>query len=91
MTIRNSTLKASLIEEGLREIAENGVQNFSMRRVAAACRVSCAAPYKHFKDKEEFFAALIDYIAGIWKERQNKVLETCPQDNCSRLVALSVE
>ena len=91
MAVRNSSLKESLIEEGLREIAENGVQNFSMRRVASACGVSCAAPYKHFKDKEEFFAALIDYIAVIWKERQNSVLENCPTDNRSRLVALSVE
>ena len=91
MAVHNGSLKEKLIEEGLREIAENGVQNFSMRRVAAACGVSCAAPYKHFKDKEEFFVALIDYIACIWKDRQNKVLETCPQDNCSRLIALSVE
>ena len=91
MAVRNGSLKERLIEEGLREIAEHGVQNFSMRRVAAACGVSCAAPYKHFSDKEEFFAALIDYIAGIWKERQNRVLESCQPDNRSRLVALSVE
>ena len=91
MAARNGSVKEKLISEGLREISENGVQNFSMRRVAAACGVSCAAPYKHFRDKEEFFAALIDYIASIWKERQEKVLQSCLEDNRSRLVALSVE
>lgn len=89
--MRNGSVKERLIEEGLREIAENGVQNFSMRRVASACGVSCAAPYKHFRDKEAFFAALIDYIDGIWKECQNKVLENCAEDTHSRLVAISVE
>ena len=88
---RNSSVKERLIEEGLRELAEKGVQGFSMRRVAAVCGVSCAAPYKHFRDKEEFFAILIDYIAGIWNERQETVLSSCPEDNRSRLVALSVE
>lgn len=91
MAVRNSLMRENLIREGMREIAENGVQNFSMRRVAAACGVSCAAPYKHFKDKEEFFAALIDYTDGIWKERQSSVIDRCPDNNRSRLVAISVE
>ena len=91
MPARNGSIKEKLIHEGLREIADNGVQGFSMRRVASVCGVSCAAPYKHFRDKEEFFAALVDYIAGIWQERQEAVLANCPSDNRSRLVAISVE
>lgn len=91
MAPHTGTVWDKLIEEGLRELAENGVQNFSMRRVAAACGVSCAAPYKHFSDKEAFFATLIDHIDAIWRERQNSVLEHCAEDNRSRLIAISVE
>jgi len=91
MAARNGLMRERLIQEGMREIAKNGVQNFSMRRVAAACGVSCAAPYKHFRDKEEYFAALIDYIDGLWSARQDELLAGCPEDERSRLVALSVE
>lgn len=91
MAARNGSMRERLIQEGMREIAENGVQNFSMRRVAAACGVSCAAPYKHFRDKEEYFAALIAYVDGLWGERQDILLAACPEDKRSRLVALSVE
>ena len=32
-------------------MAENGTDNISLRKIAAECGVSCAAPYKHFEDK----------------------------------------
>ena len=47
-------LKEKLLAAGIDEIALHGVSGFSLRRVAAACGASCAAPYKHFKNKEEF-------------------------------------
>ena len=37
-----------LIQAGLEELTEHGIQNFSTRRVAKKCGISCAAPYKHF-------------------------------------------
>ncbi|MBQ9131598.1 MAG: helix-turn-helix transcriptional regulator, partial [Clostridia bacterium] len=46
-------VRERLIIAGIRELEAHGLNDFSLRRVAVACEVSCAAPYRHFKDKEE--------------------------------------
>ena len=43
-------LKEKLLTAGIDEILIHGMGDFSLRRVAAACGASCAAPYKHFKN-----------------------------------------
>lgn len=53
MSVRN--LEEELIEEGIRQLQENGMDGFSARAVAETCHVSCAAPFKHFKGRQEFF------------------------------------
>ena len=58
-----------LILKGMDEIRAHGVQGFSLRRVASECGVSCAAPYKHFAGKDDFFLAMIDFINEKWDER----------------------
>ena len=35
-----------------------GLHSFSLRKVAAACGVSHAAPYSHFQSKEELLDAM---------------------------------
>ena len=50
---KTMTPRERLILAGIKVIEENGVSGFSIRRTAAECGVSCAAPYKHFKDKED--------------------------------------
>lgn len=64
---KRSPMKLKLIHAGISEIEEHGVQNFSMRRIAARCGVSCAAPYKHFEDKQEFLMEIINYINEEWQ------------------------
>jgi len=49
---RNTNLRQDLILAGIEEINTHGANDFSVRRVASACHVSTAAPYKHFKDKK---------------------------------------
>ena len=63
-----------LILAGIEELNKNGLQNFSVRRIADRCGVSCAAPYKHFKDKQSYVAAIIEYINVMWAERLQGVL-----------------
>lgn len=46
---RGKSTRETLILAGLEELNEYGVQHFSTRRVAKACGVSCAAPYKHLR------------------------------------------
>lgn len=83
-------MREVLILAGISEINEQGVTGFSIRRVADACGVSCAAPYKHFKDKREFIAAIIEYVNDQWKERQQQVLASCGSTFREQIVEVSI-
>jgi len=67
------TVKQKLIIAGISEIEEHGISDFSLRRVASSCNVSCAAPYKHFKSKEDFIAEIVIYIYNKWMMLQNQI------------------
>ena len=56
------TVREQLITAGIVELESHGMADFSLRRVAAACNLSCAAPYKHFKGKEDLIEAIFAYI-----------------------------
>ena len=71
---RTNDLRIALIQAGIEEINTYGANGLSLRRVATACNVSTAAPYKHFKDKKEFIAAIIDYVNEQWAVVQERVL-----------------
>ena len=43
-------VRSRLLFSGLKELERHGVSDFSLRRVAQDAGVSCAAPYRHFKD-----------------------------------------
>ena len=72
------SVRDRLIEEGLIELNLYGINDFSVRRIAAACGVSCAAPYKHFANKNEFIAAIIEYGNSLWGIRQRRVIAEHP-------------
>lgn len=82
--------KEELIKAGIEEINKNGINGFSMRRVADACGISCGAPYKHFGDRKAFIAALYTYVNDQWKERQAEVLGTYPGDLRRQIVEMCV-
>lgn len=77
MAERIKNMRQLLIEAGIEEINRVGVADFSVRRVAQACGVSCAAPYKHFKDRRDFVAAIIEYVNEQWAQRQEEILAAC--------------
>lgn len=91
MSEKVQNLREALILEGIREINERGVAGFSMRRVADACGVSCAAPYKHFKDKNEFIAAIIDYVNDIWAARQEEIVAKCSDSLREQIIEISLQ
>ena len=66
--------REALILAGLEELNEYGIQHFSTRRVAKACGMSCAAPYKHFKDSHEFIAEILGYINRLYDAEQTVLL-----------------
>lgn len=51
-------LKSELIQKGLFILNAEGYEDFSLRKVAKACNVSQAAPYRHFKNKDELIMAI---------------------------------
>ena len=90
MAERVKNMREVLLLAGISEINAHGVTQFSIRRVAEACGVSCAAPYKHFKDKREFIAAIIDYVNNQWRERQQEVLAACGPSLREQIVDVSI-
>ena len=57
-----ASVREQLIVAGIAELESHGIADFSLRRVAAACNLSCAAPYKHFRDKDALIESIFDYI-----------------------------
>ena len=75
---------------GIDEINTHGIANFSIRRVATACDVSCAAPYRHFKDKNGLIAAIIDYVNEQWAQRQEEILKGCGSSLREQIIEISL-
>ena len=88
-TYKNSR-RQQLIEAGIAEINQYGVTGFSSRRVAASCGLSCAAPAKHFGDRNGFLAAIIDYVNGQWAAEQEKILQRYEGSTRQQIVEESV-
>lgn len=84
-------IRERLLLAGIDDINKNGVQDFSVRRVANACGVSCAAPYKHFEDKPAFLAAIVDYIDSLWHQRKDMVLKKYSTGSRRQLAEVSLE
>lgn len=51
-------LKKELIQKGIQLMSKEGYEGFSLRKLAAACNVSHAAPYRHFENKGELYRAI---------------------------------
>ena len=52
--------KKKLLESAKKEFLEKGFMNASLRTIAANAGVTTGAMYRHFKDKDAFFCALVD-------------------------------
>ncbi|MDY4079803.1 MAG: TetR/AcrR family transcriptional regulator [Clostridium sp.] len=68
-------LRRSLIEKGLEIINQEGEEKLSLRKVAMECGVSNAAPYAHFKNKDEFIVAIQQHIMDLFTDSLEKTAE----------------
>jgi AcrR family transcriptional regulator len=59
-------VRTRLILAGITELEERGARDFSLRRAAESAGVSCAAPYRYFKSKEEYVSEIFSYLASKW-------------------------
>lgn len=83
-------VRSRLVLAGLAELEKHGAADFSLRRVAKEAGVSCAAPYRHFKDKDELIASVIDYVLEGWTLLAGQLAEVFASDKRSLLVELTV-
>ena len=67
--MEGSISRERLIQAGIEELEQRGAGGFSLRRVAQRCGVSCAAPYKHFKDKNDLLRAIAMHYNDQWHAR----------------------
>lgn len=58
----HENLRIELIKAGIHMIQEMGIEKLSLRKLAKQCNVSEAAPYSHFKNKDELLFAMHEYI-----------------------------
>lgn len=86
----NESLRTRLIIAGIDEISSQGLANFSLRRVAAACYTSCASPYKHFKNKDDFIEQIVAYIEDKWLKLRAQIMAAFPGDPEKQLIEISV-
>lgn len=71
----HGNLRQALIDAGVKIINEDGEDKLSLRKVAAACEVSHAAPYAHFKDKEELLSAIKSNVTERFMEELEKAVQ----------------
>ncbi|MEO0917835.1 MAG: TetR/AcrR family transcriptional regulator [Pseudomonadota bacterium] len=84
-------LRAGLIEATRRLVEEKGPDGFSVSDACRLAGVSTAAPYKHFKDKNEMLVAMV--MEGMVRHRARMVasLEGIPVGSPDRVTALGRE
>ncbi len=63
----NEANREKFITAAVCELEEHGVSDFSIRRVARRCGLSCAAPYKHFESRDELMLEVIRHIHKKWR------------------------
>ncbi len=83
-------VRERLLVAGIREVEQHGFNDFSLRRVASLCNVSCAAPYRHFKGKEELLTEIFKYINSRWQMLAGEVEKAFVDNAGRRLRELSV-
>lgn len=83
-------VRERLIIAGIRELETHGLNDFSLRRVAMTCEVSCAAPYRHFKGKEELILEIIRYINRQWELLRDQITLAFSNDTRKQLIEIGV-
>ena len=83
-------VRSRLLFSGLKELETHGVSDFSLRRVAQDAGVSCAAPYRHFKDKDELISQIIKFVVDGWVLLSGQISEIFISDPKALLTELAV-
>lgn len=71
----HDNLKLELIEKGIELINQEGIKDFSLRKVAAACEVTHSAPYNHFENKDKLLEGMQAHVTESFSQRLENVLD----------------
>jgi AcrR family transcriptional regulator len=82
----HGNLRNSLIEVGISLIHTEGIEHLSLRRVAALCGVSQAAPYAHFENKDALLDAMRAYATEKFTQALLEAKETVQDENDPRIL-----
>src|SRR5512140_725368 len=58
--LESTNMRDRILAEAARRFVVHGYNGISMREIAAACRISKAALYYHFTDKEDLIVAVLE-------------------------------
>lgn len=70
-------LRNALIEKGIELINSEGINMLSLRKVASLCGVSQAAPYSHFKSKEDLLYAMQEHVTELFMQVLKSAIASC--------------
>ena len=83
-------LRNALIQAGLDLLAEGGVQELDLRKVARRAGVSHAAPYRHFADKQALIAAINEEGFHLLAERIRSTLREVSDEPVEQLLGVAL-
>ena len=83
-------VKVRLILSGMSELEEHGLADFSLRRAAQRAQVSCAAPYRHFKSKEDYILEIVNYVNSKWELLSREIERVFEGDPARLVVELAI-
>lgn len=77
-------LRHQLLEEGLLMIQNDGIDKLSLRKLTGVCNVSEAAPYSHFKNKEDLVKEMQRYVTDKLYDSLVTAYDESPDRNTPR-------
>jgi AcrR family transcriptional regulator len=83
--------KEKFIDAALEELYLYGTAGFSIRNVAKSCGLSCAAPYRHFKSKNELIQEVITAVADRWRACVTSLLEGHNGSTRQKILDIAIE
>ena len=83
-------LPTALVIAGIEELEKHGLHDFSLRRVANRCGVSCAAPYRHFSSKTGLILSIIAYVNKQWTMFGEQIISVHEGDVRRQIIELCV-
>lgn len=84
----HGSLKKDLISKGLQLLNQEGYEGLSLRKVADLCGVSNAAPYNHFKNKDELILAITHEVVNSFTDSLNVAVQTYPNNPPMQILEL---